>query len=152
MLAHALALVAMIVGPATITGKAKQARLASVESRVDEKKLSIRDPKETLRSELQEALDGVDWKREGVDRPFEVLAVLSGAESTSTREGVRASFSVQVIVREPSGAILGSVTGRARGEDKKTSRGALEREVLEAAAESASAAIPEAVRKSRTAR
>jgi hypothetical protein len=152
MLAPALVLVAMIVGPTTISGKAKQARLASVESRVDEKKLTIRDPKGTLRTELQEALDGVDWKREGVDRPFEVLATLAVGESTSTRDGVRASFSVQVVVREPGGAILGSVTGRAHGEDKKTSRGALERDVLEAAAESASAAIPEAVRKSRKSR
>ncbi len=152
MLAPALALVAVVALPASISGKAKQARLASVESRVDEKKLTIRDPKETLRTELQEALDGVDWKREGVDRPFEVLAVLANGESTASREGVRASFAVQVVVREPSGAILGSVTGRAHGEDKKTSRGALEREVLEAAAESASAAIPEAVRKSRKAR
>lgn len=137
---------------APVEKKAAPVRIASVESRVDDKKLKMGDPKPALRAELEDALSGVDWKREGVGAPFEVLAVLADAESAVTREGARVRCVVQVVIREPSGAILGTVSGTARGQDKTPSRAALEREVLEAAAESASAAIPEAVRRSRRAR
>ncbi len=151
-----LLLVAMLALPSAVTStvaeKAKQVRITSVESRVEAKKLATPDPKAALRSELEEALDAVDWKREGVVRPFEVIAVLAAAESSASRDGVRASCSVEVVLREPSGAILGRVRGSARGEDRGGARAPLERGVLEAAAQSASDAIPQAVRRSREGR
>jgi hypothetical protein len=147
-----VALGLMLAAPATIHKRATTARIASVESRVDAKKLTMGDPKPALRAELEQALAGVDWKREGVGAPFEVLAVLADADSAITRDGVRANCVVQVVIREPSGAILGTVSGSAKGQDKGNARASLEREVLEAATESASAAIPEAVRRSRKAR
>lgn len=147
-----VALGLMLVAPATIAKRATPARIASVESRVDAKKLTMGDPKPALRAELEQALGSVDWKREGVGAPFELLAVLADADSSVTRDGVRAACVVQVVIREPSGAILGTVSGSAKGQDKGSTRASLEREVLEAATESASAAIPEAVRRSRKAR
>lgn len=142
----------MVLGSHAIEKRSAPVRIASVESRVDGKKLKMGDPKPALRAELEDALSGLDWKREAVGAPFEVLAVLADAESTTTRDGAQVRCVVQVVIREPSGALLGTVSGSARGQDKGPVRASLEREVLEAAAESASAAIPEAVRRSRRAR
>ncbi len=152
MLMSIIGLGLILAAPATVTKKSTHARIASVESRVDQKKLTMGDPKPALRADLEEALGGVDWKRERVGAPFEVMAVLADAESKSSREGTHVRCVVQVVLREPSGAILGTVSGSATGKDKSTPRATLERDVLEAATESASAAIPEAVRRSRAAK
>jgi hypothetical protein len=153
MLSPAILLAAIFsIGSVPLGGKGAHARIEAVESRVSKEKLVTVDPKSALRADLEAELSRIDWRRENVGEPFVVRAVLSEAESTAARSGSRASCTVEIVLREPSGAILGTVRGRASGEDAKGARGSLELGVLEAAAESASKAIPEAVRRSRAAR
>jgi hypothetical protein len=151
MLAIALTFAMTFATLATPHAKAKHARLTSVESRV-EGKLATEDPRAVLRADLERELANIDWKQEGVKAPFELSAVLTAAESASGKKSATASCVVQVVLREPSGALLGTVSGRASGEDAKGGRKALELGVLEAAAKTASSAIPEAIRQSRKAR
>jgi hypothetical protein len=152
MLGPTLAMVAVLLVPTELARKAKHVHIASVESRVESSKLATSNPKAVLRDDLEKALDAIDWKREGVRAPFEVVAVLAAAESSAGREGAQASCTVSVLLREKSGALLGSVSGTARGKERGAKRSSLELGVLEAAVQSASAAIPQAVRKSRDAR
>lgn len=152
MFVSSLAFVAVLVGLAAPMGKASHARIASVESRVEAKKLATRDPRAVLRADLERELAAIDWKSAGVKAPFEILAVLADAESSAGKEGAQASCTVQVVLREPGGALLGIVNGRASGHDAGGGRASLELDVLEAAARRASLAIPEAVRVSRKAR
>lgn len=133
-------------------GKLEPAALTSVESRVAAKKLVIRDPKSIVRSDLERELARIDWSREGVKAPFELSAVLAQAESSADKKGATASCVIEVVLREPNGKLLGTVRGRASGEEAKGTREALERGVLDAAAKTASSAIPQAVRRSRDAR
>ncbi len=136
----------------TPSGPSGQARLRSVESRVDAGKLATKSPELVVRAELEDALSSIDWKREGVVAPFEILAVLADADSSQGREGARARCVVRIVLREPGGALLGSVSGKATAEDAKAGRASVERDVLDAAVGSASSAIPEAVRRARKAR
>jgi hypothetical protein len=149
MLAMTLTFAMTIASLASPEAKAKHAALTSVESRVSEKKLAIVDPKAVVRRDLERELAAIDWKQEGVKAPFELSAVLAAAESSATKKGASASCVIEVVLREPNGKILGTVRGRASGEEAKGSREALERGVLDAAAKTASSAIPEAIRRSR---
>lgn len=152
MLAMTLTFAMTIASLASPTAKAKHAALVSVESRVAAKKLEIVDPKAVVRSDLERELARIDWKKEGVAQPFELSAVLASAESSADKKGTTASCVIEVVLREPNGKILGTVRGRASGEESKGSRETLERGVLDAAAKNASSAIPEAVRRSRDAK
>lgn len=152
MLSPAILLAAIFTVFPAPAGKSAHARLASVESRVAPLKLAIVDPEAELRRDLESQLGAIDWKAERVSSPFVLSAVLSDAESTTGGASVRASCTVRVMIREPSGAILGTVSGFAKGEDAKGARASLERGVLEAASASASKAIPDAVRRARAAR
>ena len=151
MLSAGLALlVALVASSSTsVEGPSKRARIASVESRAPASKLALRDPARVVRSELEQALDGIDWRKEGIVAPFEVLAVLSEAESSATRDRAQARCTLRITVREPSGALLASVSGSVRGEDRADARAALELEVLHAAAEKTSSSLPEAIRAAR---
>jgi hypothetical protein len=120
---------ASLASPAAPEAKAKHAALTSVESRVASKKLAIVDPKAVVRSDLERELALIDWKQEGVKAPFELSAVLAAAESTADKKGATASCVIEVVLREPNGKILGTVRGRASGEEAKGSREALERGV-----------------------
>ncbi len=144
-----LAAIFSLLGPAS---GATQPRVAAVECRVEASKLATSDPKSKLRRELEEELDRIDWKAERVGPPFELIAVLAEGQSTATKSSTHASFSVRLVLREPSGALLGQVSARASGEERGASRAALEASVLEAASKSAASALPEAVRKARKAR
>jgi hypothetical protein len=102
-----------------------------------------------LRADLEMALDAIDWKREGVSRPVEILAVLAEADSQAAGGRARASVTVRAVVREPGGALLAIVSGNARGEDRAEARADLERDVLHAAARRTSHSLPEAIRRAR---
>lgn len=151
MFGPALALLAALVltAPTDAPAGGRQVRIASCESRVAPRDLATQDPARVLRGDLQRAIDAIDWKREGVVRPVEVLAVLAEAESHAGKGRARASITVRAVVREPSGALIAIVTGNARGEDRAEARAALERDVLHAAAERASSSLPEAIRRAR---
>jgi hypothetical protein len=146
------AFVAALLSLAGHVGGKVHARLAAVESRVETAKLATPDPKSTLRIELEQELVKIDWTAEKVNRPFELVAVLSDAESSTGKNGAHASCTIQLLMREPGGALLGRVTGRASGEDREGSRLSLEAGVFEAASRSAASALPEALRRSRKAR
>jgi hypothetical protein len=152
MLAMTLTFAMTIASLGSVEAKAKHAALTSVESRVSAKKLATVDPKAVVRSDLERELSRIDWKSEGVKAPFELSAVLTSAESSADKKGASASCVIEVVLREPNGKLLGTVRGRASGEEAKGSRESLERGVLDAAAKTASSAIPEAVRRSREAR
>jgi len=152
MLAIALTFAMTFATLAAPHGNAKHAKLTSVESRVEATKLATEDPGSVLRADLERELGNIDWKQEGVKAPFELSAVLTSAESASGKKRTTAWCVVQVVLREPNGALLGTVSGRASGEDAKGGRKALELDVLEAAAKTASSAIPEAIRQARKAR
>jgi hypothetical protein len=151
MLSAGLALLAALVvtSSAQVEGPDRRARFASVESRAPASKLVLRDPAQVVKGELERALDGIDWRKEGITAPFEVLAVLSEAESSATRDRAHARCTLRITVREPSGALLASVSGTVRGEDRPDARVSLEREVLHAAAEKTSSSLPEAIRAAR---
>lgn len=127
----------------------RQVRIASCESRIAPRQLATRDPARALRADLEAALDAIDWKREGVHRPVEILAVLAEAESRADRGRARASVTVRAVVREPGGALIAVVSGNARGEDRAAARADLERDVLQAAAKQTSTSLPEAIRRAR---
>ncbi len=149
MLSPALVVAAIFAVTAPPSGRSAHAHLASVDSRVAPKKLVTADPRPELRADLERELGDIDWKAEGVSSPFVLSAVLTEAESSTSKGSARASCTIQIVLREPNGKLLGSVDGRATGEERSGSRAALELGVLDAAARSASAAIPEAVRRSR---
>lgn len=128
------------------------ARVASVEIRAEATRLATDDPKTKLRRELEEELATIDWRAEKVSRSFELIGVLASGESSASRKGAHATITVELVLREPSGALLGRVRGHATGDDSGQSRAALEALVLEAATREAAAALPEAVRKARTSR
>jgi len=152
MLSPAILIAAIFSSPMAPHGKSAHARLEAVESRVAKEKLVLADPKTSLRADLENELAAIDWRAERVGAPFVVRAVLAEAESSVLRDGTHASCTVEIVIRESNGAILGTVRGRAAGDDAPGARAALELGVLEAAAESASKAVPEAVRRSRAAR
>lgn len=152
MLSPSTVLAAIFPLVSALHGKSALARVAAVESRVASEKLAIVDPKSQLRHELEDELAKIDWRAERVKSSFELLAVLSEAESTAGKDGMRASMTVRIVLREPGGALLGQVSAHAEGVDKRGSRAALEAAVLEAASQKATIAIPEAVRKARAAR
>lgn len=150
MFGPALALLAaLVVSSPEAPAGAPAVRIASCESRVAPRELATRDPARVLRADLERAIGAIDWKREGVHRPVEVLAVLAEADSHAGKGRARASITVRAVVREPGGALIAVVTGNARGEDRAEAHAALERDVLHAAAERASASLPEAIRRAR---
>lgn len=156
MLGPTIALLAALLGPAAasaspVDGVAgpKQVRVASCESRVAPARLATVDPATVLRRDLERAIDAIDWQREGVHRPVEVMAVLAEADSRSGRGMTHASMTVRAVVREPNGKLLAIVSGAARGEDREGSRADLERDVLLVAAQKASSSLPEAIRRAR---
>jgi hypothetical protein len=116
---------------------------------VERAELALPDPKATLRADLAAAIATIDWRAEEVREPVVLSAVLAEGASTRTKDGVVASFRVELVVRDARGAILGTVAGKASGRDAKSSRQDLEAGVLSAASESAARAIPEAVRRAR---
>jgi hypothetical protein len=152
MLGAGLALLAALVvssSSSPVESPGKKARVASVETRAATGKLALRDPAKIVKSELEQALDGIDWRSEGITAPFEVLAVLAEAESTTTRDRAHARCTLRITVREPGGALLASISGSVRGEDRPEARASLEREILHAAAEKTSSSLPEAIRAAR---
>lgn len=124
-------------------------RVASVESRVERDQLALPDPKGALREDLAAAIATIDWRAERVPESVVLSAVLAEGGSSRTKDGVVATFRVELVVRDARGAILGTVAGKASGRDAKGSRQELEAGVLSAASESAARAIPEAVRRAR---
>jgi hypothetical protein len=149
MLSPALIVAAIFALTAPPSGRTSHARLASVDSRVAPKTLETTDPRPALRADLERELGAIDWKAEGVSSPFVLSAVLTEAESSTSKGAARASCKVELVLREPTGKLLGKVGGFADGEDRAGSRAALELGVIDAAAKSASSAIPEAIRQSR---
>ncbi len=144
----AIALLAALVLPTAISGP-RQVRVASCERHVAAARMATVDPASVLRRDLEGAIDAIDWKREGVHRPVEVMAVLAEADSSAGRGMSHASVTVRAVVREPNGKLLAVVSGVARGEDRADARANLERDVLSAAAKQASSSLPEAIRRAR---
>lgn len=131
------------------SAKRCEVRLSSALSRVAPRALEVKNPERVLRGDFETNLGRIDCSRERIDRSYDVMAEIVSADTVKGRDSVKSSVTVKAIVRDGSGAMLAVVQGKARGEDRPNARASLERDLLRAAADQASASVPEAIRRAR---
>jgi hypothetical protein len=122
--------------------------VAEVESRVDAASLSLQNPTELLKKDVEAEIAALDWSKAPARRLYKLSAAIVALESTKIDgKMARTSCTVSVSIREAKGGtLLAIMQGRARVEDALTASAGAQRDALTGAVRGAVAGIPEAIR------
>jgi hypothetical protein len=145
---------APIVAPLTASGAPSPkppVTVAEVESRVDAASLSLQNPIELLKNDVETEIAALDWSKAPARRLYKVSAAIVTLESKKVDGTMaRTSCTVSVSIREAKGGtLLAILEGRARVEDALTASAGAQRDALTGAVRGAVAGIPEAIRSAR---